>query len=193
MSTISAITRNNITADSKNTSQPLPNNELPFKLDSRLKQVKTLIDRGDLQGAFNAVPNNSSDVEVLNCRAVCLMRMNKFSLAIAPLRSIALNTSTFHLRPEIPQHIRINYAIALFFGGEPSGGLDALADIQREDDPQVKMIRAQAKAWSASMNWLQRFDWYVNRIAPKALPKPPSDAVGYLAWELPNGTLPAKT
>ena len=66
------------------------------------------------------------------------MRMGKFAQAIVPLRSIALNTSTFHLRPEIPEHIKINFAIALFFGGEPAGGLDALADISREDDPQVQ-------------------------------------------------------
>ena len=162
------------------------------KLDSRLKQVKLQIDQGNYQRAFDAIPNNSSDIEVLNCRAVCLMRMGKFAQAIVPLRSIALNTSTFHLRPEIPEHIKINFAIALFFGGEPAGGLDALADISREDDPQVQALRARAKAWSASMNWLKRFDWYVNRVAPKIGPTPGSEVVGYLAWELTDDSFPTR-
>ncbi len=156
------------------------------KLDSRLKQVKILMDQGSYQRAFDAIPNNSSDIELLNCRAVCLMRMGKFAQAIVPLRSVALNLSTFHLRPEIPEHIRINFAIALFFGGEPAGSFDALADIKREDDPQVKMLRARAKAWTDSMNWLRRFDWYVNRVAPKIGPTPGSEVVGYMAWELIN-------
>ncbi len=159
---------------------------MPTKLDSRLKQVKLFTDQGDYQRACDAIPNNSSDIEVVNCRAVCLMRMGKFSPAIAPLRGIALNASTFHVRPEVPEHIKINYAIALFFGGEPSGGLEALSDIRREEDPQVRIIRERAKAWAASMNWLRRFDWYVNRIAPKHGPTPGAEVVGYLAWELPS-------
>lgn len=161
------------------------------KLDSRLKQVKLLTDQGNYQRAFDAIPNSSSDMEVLNCRAVCLMRMGKFAQAIVPLRSVALNMSTFHLRPEIPDHIKINFAIALFFGGEPAGGFDALADIKREDDPQVQMLRARAKAWAAGMSWLRRLDWYVNRIAPKLGPTPGSAAVGYLAWELNDFSFPA--
>ncbi|MEZ6079609.1 MAG: hypothetical protein R3C56_29260 [Pirellulaceae bacterium] len=126
------------------------------KLDSRLKQVKLLTDQGLYQRAFDTIPNNSSDMEVLNCRAVCLMRMGKFAQAIAPLRSVALNMSTFHLRPEIPEHIKINYAIALFFGGEPAGGLDALADIRARMTSSSDASRARAKAWAASMNWLRR-------------------------------------
>ena len=169
---------------SKTLSQSVTSDDRLRKLDSRLKQVKVLTDQGDYQRAFNAVPNNSSDVEVINCRAVCLMRMGKFAQAIAPLRSLALNTSTFHVRPEIPEHIQINYAIALFFGGEPAGGLDALADIKREDDPQVRMVRSRSKLWSASMNLWRRFDWYLNRIAPKQGPTPPAEPVGYFAWEV---------
>ncbi len=162
------------------------------KLDTRLKQVKLLTDQGNYQRAFDAIPSNSTDLEVLNCRAVCLMRTGKFAQAIVPLRSIALNTSTFHLRPEIPEHIKINFAIALFFGGEPAGGLDALADIKREDDPQVKLLRARAKAWAASMSWLRRLDWYVNRVAPKQGPTHGPDAIGYLAWELNDTSFPAR-
>lgn len=157
-----------------------------LKLDSRLKQVKTLVDQGDFQRAFDSVPNQSSDVEVINCRAVCLLRLGKFAQAIPPLRSIALNTSTFHLRTEVPEHIKINYAIALFFGGEAAGGLDALTDIKREDDPQVKMIRGRAKAWVTSMSWLRRLDWFLNRIAPKHSPTPPAEPMGYFVWELPG-------
>ena len=188
-----------IISETKSDASPLPASTQPTdastvvftKLDTRLKQVKLLAEQGNYQRAFDAIPNNSSDREVLNCRAVCLMRMGKFAQAIAPLRSIALNMSTFHLRPEIPEHIKINYAIALFFGGEPAGGLDALADIQREDDPQVQMLRARAKAWAASMNWLRRLDWHVNRVAPKLGPTPGTAVVGYLAWELNEASVSA--
>lgn len=154
-----------------------------LKLDPRLKSVRAFIEQGDYQRALTGLTNNLADSEAINCRAVCLMRLGKFSQAIGPLRTLALNTSTFHLRSETPLHIRINYALALFFGGEPAGGMEALSDIRREDDPQIKLLRAHAKQWTAAMNVFQRFDWYVNRIAPKHRPTPPTQSVGYCVWE----------
>jgi hypothetical protein len=158
------------------------------QVDPRLKQVKSLTDQGAYEQAFRAIPTSNSDLEIVNTRAVCMMRMGKFAPAITLLRSVALNTSTFHLRSEVPHHVKLNYATALFFGGEPAGGMDALADLQREDDPQVKILRQQCKTWVKSMNMWRRLDWYFNRIAPKAGPPLPALPVGYLTWELPAAT-----
>jgi len=159
-----------------------------IQLDPRLKQVKLLTDQGAYEQAFRAIPTSNSDLEILNTRAVCMMRMGKFAPAITLLRSVALNTSTFHLRSEIPHHLKINYATALFFGGEPAGGIDALADIQREDDPQVKMLRQQCKIWVKGMSMWRRLDWYLNRIAPNFGPPLPESPVGCFTWELPADT-----
>lgn len=161
--------------------------------DNRLKQVKSLTDQGDYQQAFRTIPTHNTDLEILNTRAVCMMRMGQFAPAITLLRSVTLNTSTFHLRSEVPLHVKVNYACALFFGGEPAGGLDALADIQREDDPQVKMLRQQCQVWVSNMNLWRRLDWYFNRVAPKVGPPLPNSAVGYFVWELPEASLPAHT
>ncbi|MCA9132081.1 MAG: hypothetical protein KDA45_02965 [Planctomycetales bacterium] len=158
--------------------------ELPFKLDPKLKIVKNLAEQGEYERAFRALPSRPGDHEVQNCRAVCLMRMHKFAQAIGPLRTVALNTSTFRVRSEVADHIKINFAIALFFGGEPLGGLEVLGELKMEQDPSVQMVRAAAKQWSAEMSFFRRLDWYFNRVAPKQGPRAPAEPVGRFLWEL---------
>ncbi len=52
------------------------------------------------------------------------MRLGQFEQAIPLLRAIALNNSSQTTSDRVPQHIRVNYATALFFGGQPAGGLE---------------------------------------------------------------------
>ena len=158
--------------------------EIVRGLDPRMQQAKKHIDLGEYQLALERIAINTSDAELLNCRAVCFMRLNRFHEAIQVLRRVALNTGTFQIRQEVAAHIKINYAIALFYGGEAAGGIGALGEIQLENDPAVKMLRAQARKWVAGMSFLSRLDWHIDRIAPKTRPALPQEPLGQFVWDI---------
>lgn len=153
-------------------------------LSKQLAAIKAHTDRDEYARALEAIPAHSSDQELVNCRAVCLMRLRNFEKAIGLLRGVVLNKSTVRLRPEIADHIKINFAIALFYGGEPAGAMEALSEIRLESDPGVKLLRAEEKSWTAQMNLFRRLDWYLNRIAPKLQPQPPVESVGRFIWDV---------
>lgn len=178
-------TKTRVTNSSQGLLQPLPTTIDAYQLDPKLRLVKSLTDKGEYDRALEALSKNSTDPEVLNCRGVCLLRMHEFAKAISPLRMVALNPSTFHLKENVAMHIKINLAIALFFGGEPGGGLDTLAEIKNsENDPEVLMIHRHTKRWVQEMNLFRRLDWYLNRIAPKKGPVPPVEPIGRFLWDI---------
>ncbi|WP_145080882.1 hypothetical protein [Aureliella helgolandensis] len=158
---------------------------VPFPWDPKLRSIKQLTDRGEYKLALERLSKSTSDHESMNCRGVCLLRMREFSKAIGPLRLIALNASTFRVHDEVAKHIKLNFALALFFGGEAAGGLETLSQIDgTESDPSAMMMRQQARQWSSSMSWFRRLDWYLNRIAPKQGPIAPDEPVGRFVWDL---------
>lgn len=159
--------------------------ENPPQLDPKLRAVKELTDRGEYARALEVLSNNTNDPEMLHCRGVCLLRLREFKQAISPLRLAALNPSTFHVHEHVANHIKINFAIALFFGGEPVGGLETLAEVKHEEkNPSVLMIHRQTNLWVKEMSLFRRLDWYLNRIAPNKGPAPPVERLGQFAWEL---------
>lgn len=115
------------------------------KLDPKLHQARELISRGEYQRALAVLPAASRHLEVRNTCAVCFIRMHRFKDAIDLLRTVSLNTRTNEVRNDVPDHIRINFAIALFYGGQPSGALDAIREIDREQDPSIVMLREQVR------------------------------------------------
>lgn len=164
-------------------SQPNPT-EIAYKLEPKLQHARQLMAKGEYQKALTTLPSSNRDLEVRNVCAVCLMRMNRFEEAIDLLRPVAINSSINKMREDVPIHIRINFATALYFGGRPAGGLEALQEIKCEDHPSVKLVREHARNWVAQMSFLRRLDWRFNGIAPKQLPSPPNQAVGICIWDL---------
>jgi hypothetical protein len=153
-------------------------------LEPKLQRARELMAKGHFQLALEALPGASREIEVRNVSAVCLLRMQRYAPAIDILRTIALNSKTNQLREDAPDHIRINLAVALFFGGCPAGGLEAIQEINREDDPSIKMLRECVGRWVSEMSFFQRLDWRLNRIAPKRRPEPPSQPLGLCLWDL---------
>jgi hypothetical protein len=153
-------------------------------LNPKLKRVRESVEKGDYQRALGLLPADSRDLEILNSRAVCLMRLGRFEQAFTLLRSSVLHLGTLAARAQVPDHMKINFATALFYGGHPSGALDMLAEIRREDDVAVKQLRQATAQWVAEMGWLRRLDWKLNRIDPKKLPTVPQMPVGRFSWEV---------
>jgi len=166
-------------------SQPQsPATENVYKLDPKLQHARQLMAKGEYQKALALLPASNRDLEVRNVCAVCLMRMNRFEEAVDLLRPVTINSSINRMREDVPVHIRINFATALYFGGRPAGGLEALQEANREDSPAVKMVREHARDWVAGMSLLRRIDWRINGVAPKQLPSPPIQPVGVCGWDL---------
>lgn len=151
--------------------------------DPKFQRAKDAIAKGDYDRALQLLSVDSRHLENLNCRAVCLIRLGRFKQAIDVLRSSVIQSGTLTVRPEVPDHMAINFAIALFYGGTPSGALDVLDEIRREDDPAVKQLRQATAQWVAGMSWLRRLDWRLNRIEPKQGPPVPAHPLGRFRWE----------
>ncbi len=156
----------------------------PLNLDGRLSKAHAHVLREQYVEAMHSLPADSRDPETKNAIAVCMMRLGQFEQAIPLLRSLALNNSLQTTNQRVPQHIRVNYATALFFGGQPAGGLEVLAELNAEEDAGVKLIRDSAKRWTTEMGWLRRIDWVLNRIAPKTRPVPVRTPVGQFVWDV---------
>jgi len=155
-----------------------------YSLDPKLLRARELMAKGDYQAALNALPSVHRDLETRNTYAVCMMRMARFQEAIDLLRQVTVDTTLNRMRPDVPDHIRINFATALFFGGRPSGGLEALVEINRDDDPAVILVRDGARKWISNMSFIRRLDWRINGVAPKQLPIPPDTPLGRCLWEV---------
>ncbi len=159
-------------------------NENKKPLDPKLQRIRDAAAKGDYQRALEMLAADSYDLEIRNCRAVCLIRLQRFEQAYGVLRPLIVNSVSQTVRAEAPDHIKINFAIALFYGGLPSGAMDVLLETNREDDPAVQKLREATKEWVAGMGFLRRLDWKVNRIAPKTQPTVPQETMGRFSWEV---------
>ncbi len=145
---------------------------------------KRLAIRNEYERALTFLSPHSVDREVRNCRAVCLLRLQRYREAIAILRTIAVNLQSVSLRNDVPKHIQLNFATALAYGGEPAGALDVIAESKTADDPVAQRIKASIDEWVATMSFLRKLDWKINRIGPKTSPQPPNEPLGRFTWEL---------
>ncbi len=163
---------------------PSASTTLSRTIDSRLQRVQEVVGKGNYQRALELLPADNQDPEIRNCRAVCMIRLHQFEAAFNILRTTVVNSGTQATRPEVSDHIKINFAIALFYGGHPNGALDVLSETRREDDPCVQQLRQATAQWVAGMGLLQKFDWKLNRIAPKKLPAVPNESLGRFVWDV---------
>ena len=157
------------------------------KEDPRFELVKSWADKGDYRRALQTLPTDSRDAEIRNCRAVCLIRLHQFEAAVDLLRADVLNTGTVAVKQNVAEHIVINFATALLFGGYPAGAMDVLCELNDESHPDVQVLRTATRQWVAQMNWLRRLDWRFNRVAPKTPPPVPSQTLGRFCWESSAG------
>lgn len=154
-------------------------------LDRELRSIKNLTSAGEFAKALDVLSKFSTNPENLNCRGVCLLRLRKYAEAIGPFRLAALDLGTMQVHKSIATHIKINFAIALFFGGFPAGGVSTLAELGQVDlAPGAIMLRQQIRLWEQGMSSWQRLYWRLTRIAPAIAPSPPEFPIGQFIWDL---------
>jgi hypothetical protein len=125
---------------------------------------------GNIERALHLLDAGGREAHFRNARGVCLMRLGKFDDAIRVLRELALAPGCTWMRPELPVAYKTNFATALLLGGHAAGCLEILAEINDEQHPSVKRLRAAIRRWQASLSWWQWLNWKISRIEPSGRP-----------------------
>ncbi|HMP78009.1 MAG TPA: hypothetical protein PKD54_01030 [Pirellulaceae bacterium] len=124
------------------------------------------LESGNHEEAFRLLKTMGSAPEVVNLRAVCLMRMGQAHEALALMRGLVLQPGCTWMRSPIPISWQINYATSLLMCGLPAGCVDVLDEIDNESLLSVKQIRSTIEAWSKTLPLIARWQWWLGRVAP---------------------------
>ncbi len=115
---------------------------------------------GDVQQALAFLSNgNSVSQEVINARAVCLMRIGRTTDAIRILRSLMLPSGCTWMNPDLPVIYRTNFSTALLLEGLALGARNTLIEIKEKEHPSVVRLRNSVLKWENSLSWWQRLCW----------------------------------
>jgi hypothetical protein len=178
-----------ITVPTYSTSQPTPaetiqsNPPSPVKVAPKLEKAYAYACKGKYQQALEAIPVDSREEELRNNRAVCLIRMHQFEWAIPILKELVISSHISMTRDNVPEYIKANYAVALFYGGLPGGANDMMTELSDSKLPAVGQLRSLMAQWTKSLGFWKRLDWKINGIAPKQRPLPPDLPLGQFSWE----------
>ena len=142
------------------------------------------ISTGNYQAAYDHLKSRSADPEVINIKAVLLMRLGKPNQAVSILRSMVLDPTTLLLRPGVPDHIKLNFATALLMDGEVAGCDEILRTIQDKSNEQLIQLRADIRRWEKSLTILRWIDWKACGIAHGSDGLSMDHLPGKFDWEL---------
>lgn len=159
----------------------------PKTLKVRQKAERMLADKNydhaiDLLNSLAQIP------EIRNLKGVCLLRMGAAERAVQLYRSYLIVSGTTNLRTDVDQSHIINYATALLLSGRPSGCLEILSDLGETSHPAAARLRAAIDAWSRTLGFWQRFNWWIGKMEPKPCVVPLSFVPGEYTSTVPAVT-----
>ena len=126
---------------------------------SALQRISELVSQGNFERAFHLLNAKGEDLESQHAKAVCLMRLGRYTEAIAVLRKLVLNPGCIWMRPEIPLLYKTNFATALLLGGHPAGCTAVLSEIDNDNHSSVIRLREIIKRWEKTLSFWQRLNW----------------------------------
>ncbi len=134
--------------------------------DPQLARAHAAATRGDYRRCLDLLSSDVRTPECVNLRSVCLLRLNRPNDALTVLRPLVLASGGVWLKPDLPQSLMHNFATALLMTGKPSGCLDVLAELGKQQSPYADQLRGAIKKWAKSLPlWIQ-FNWRFGRIEP---------------------------
>lgn len=150
-------------APSPQSADPIPASSAQHVPDNVLKLFQKacrLLDSGHAKEAADELrPHASSHPLLGNTMGVCLLRNGQSTAAVHQFRNLALDTTTFSVRRNVPRAFQTNFATALLMDGHVAGCLEVLRDIDTSDDPEVRRLQATVKAWEQGLSWWARMNW----------------------------------
>ncbi len=164
-----------------------PKNPLPWwSADAELRRFMRLAAAGQYEEALRALGSGGKSPQVQNARGVCLLRLGRANDAASLFRSLVMLSGCTWMRPDIPTVYKVNWATALLLAGHPGGCLEALDEINDETFPAVPKLRAAIKAWTRTLSFWQRLNWWMGRIEPNGRPVAIDFVPGNFDFDMPG-------
>lgn len=152
-------------------------------IPQRFATIARRIAHQDYDGALQILVTLNPSTETRNLQAVCYLRSGRFHEAISSLRSLVIDPVTTACRKGAPEEVKLNFALALGYGGQPAGAMEVLRECQLLEHPQVLAFYADVRRWESNMGWLRWFDWKLNGLANTAGLQPSHRQLGILSWD----------
>lgn len=150
--------------------------------NTRIK-VLDCLNQHEYQTVLGLLNVEHRDDETKNLRGVCLLRLHEFEKAIAVFRGLVLEPAGVWSRSDLPGFIKVNFALALFYGGHPSGAMDVLTEVHVNHEPSALALMEHVQQWKSEMNWWQRALWTAFNVTPSLKPVLPTEDLGTFAWD----------
>jgi len=143
-------------------------NDQPKKAaDTDRARLASIIAQGDYNRALQWLQANGHGSSDQNDRAVCLIRLGRFTEAVEILRSLVCNFGCIWMRKEAPVVYKTNFALSLLLGGHPAGCKSLLGEINDETNAAVIKMRSIISNWESTMTFWQRINWRWLGIEPE--------------------------
>lgn len=121
-----------------------------------LDHVRDLLDRDRPAEALNFLDRHGPQTpEIENARAVCLLRLGRFSEAVPILRDITFR-GYMNIRDDAPLRFQLNFATAMLMINFKEGAMAVMDRLKRENDPQAVQLREAIDRWRRSFGLLGR-------------------------------------
>lgn len=142
-----------------------------------------LIEKGEYEKALDLLRSCDLQDDLLNTKAVLLMRTGKAEAAVSLLRPVVWDSKTFLLKPDAPIHMKLNFATALLLTGHVAGCIDIIRTVNEPDNEQVKDLWTEIRAWEKSLSVFCWLDWKACGIEHIKGEFPVSHFMGRFGWE----------
>jgi predicted Zn-dependent protease len=124
-----------------------------------LDQAETLLRAGQPRQALDLLARSKADSPwATNATGVCLLRLGQADRAVELFRNLVLSGGLF-LRREVPTAWKVNFATALLMADNLAGGVRLLGEIQDEDHPGVRRLRAALQNWQGRLSVWEKIWW----------------------------------
>jgi hypothetical protein len=132
-----------------------------------LRNIETQLASGNAAAAYAMLNVNNSSMEFQNARAVCLMQLERFADALEIYRGFVFERGTPCLKPELPIHIKTNFATCLLLNQHIAGCYTLINELSRDQYTAIVRLRKAISAWEKKLTFGQWFNWRLGGIAPR--------------------------
>jgi hypothetical protein len=138
----------------------IENGAKPPEVVNLLNKVARFLQEGNPESALDVISRNRiKSPWVANANGVCLLRLARAKEAVNLFRSIALSPGAVTIRADAPIVFKTNFATALLMHENLGGCLRVLHDINDEQDPTVRQLRAAIQRFRECLTLRKRMLW----------------------------------
>ncbi|MEZ6067102.1 MAG: hypothetical protein R3B90_15685 [Planctomycetaceae bacterium] len=126
--------------------------------EENLRKIYARLADGKVEEAMSLASSaGSSDARFRNAKAVCLMRLGRYSDAVQVLRQFVLESGGTWLRRDLPVVYKVNFGLALMLDGRTAGARDVISELRVDPDPAAVRLLQQYAEWKSKLSWWKRW------------------------------------